>query len=104
MRGRTTASNSNGPYHAHSGGNSELKTIGGTGGTGNRNYVQKRAAADESEEELVYHTGEHSVPLASPGRIMKKVELKVEERMVGEGDEKNSYIEMRPWLKHGPLK
>lgn len=50
----------------------------------------------ESEEELVYFTGENSVPLKDNG-IMKRTEFAVTDKSIGESDVERAHVGLKPW-------
>lgn len=84
-----------GPYHAHSNQPAELVTIGGSGP---RNQTRKKGEPDDSEEELVFATGEDRLRVRG-GSILKKTEFVISERGVREGDVNDEGV-LKPWENH----
>ncbi|KAG9241409.1 hypothetical protein BJ878DRAFT_230803 [Calycina marina] len=82
-----------GPYGSHSA-PSELITIGGGNGTGKRG-AHKIRGLEDSEEELVYATNAHSVPVRDSG-ITKKTEFAVTETHVT-GSDSDKQMRLKPW-------
>lgn len=85
----------NGPYHPHSDMPTQLVTIGGSGP---RKQTRKKGDPDNSEEELVYFSGENNVSVKDKS-ILKKTEFVISEREVRKDDEVDQSV-LKPWENH----
>lgn len=96
---RNRTGSDGGSYHPHSNQPSQLVTIGGSRP---RSQTRKNGEPDDSEEKLVFVTGENNTHVRD-GSILKHTEFVISERIVREGDADNQDV-LKPMLDKGNTK